>query len=87
LIVREKRSKIISILRFGEIASVGIFRFSNNKSFKIWESVIQRHLLKYAQQVARQSGNTLQAAGTLRATSNIEQTATQKAGLSGLTVQ
>jgi len=82
-----KDQKNISILRFGEIASVGIFRFSNYKSFKIWKSVLQKHLLRYAEQVARQSGNPLQAAGTLRAISDIEQTTTQKAGLSGLTVQ
>lgn len=61
--------------------------FPQINSVKRWEPVVQRYLLKYVQQVANQSGDSLQAAGTLRALNDNEQTATQKAGPSGLIVQ
>ena len=48
---------------------------------------MQRHMFQYTQQVASHSGDPLQAAVTVRARNNTEQTATQKAGPSGLTVQ
>jgi hypothetical protein len=61
----------------------GIF----DKKVKHWEFVVQRYMVKYAQKVASHSGDPQQAAGTLRAHGDTEQTATQKAGPSGLLVQ
>ena len=61
----------------------GIF----DKEVKHWEFVVQRYMIKYAQKVASHSGDFHQAAGTLRAHGDTEQTATQKAGPSGLLVQ
>jgi len=54
---------------------------------KHWEFVVQRYMIKYAQKFASHSGDPHQAAGTLRAHGGTEQTATQKAGPSGLIVQ
>ena len=48
---------------------------------------MQRYMIKYTQKVASLSGDPHQAAGTLRAHGDTEQTATQKAGPSGLIVQ
>jgi hypothetical protein len=48
---------------------------------------LYRDLLKHAQQVASQSGDPFQAAVTIRAYSDTEQTATQKTGPSGLRMQ
>ena len=61
----------------------GIF----DKNVKNWVFVAQRYMIKYTQKVSSHSGDPHQAAGTLRAHSNTEQTATQKAGPSGLLVQ
>jgi hypothetical protein len=61
--------------------------FPQINSVKLWEHVLQRHLLKYPQQIASHSVDPLQKAGTLRARTDTEQTATQKAGPSDLTVQ
>ena len=61
----------------------GIF----DKKVKHWEFVVQRYMTKYAQKAASHSGDPHQAAGTLRAHGDTEQTATQKAGPSGLLVQ
>jgi len=44
-------------------------------------------MIKYAQKVASHSDDPHQAAGTLRAHGDTEQTATQKVGPSGLLVQ
>jgi Mg-chelatase subunit ChlD len=54
---------------------------------KHWEFVAQIYVIKHAQKVASHSGDRHQLAGTLRARGDNEQTATQKAGPSGLLVQ
>jgi hypothetical protein len=59
----------------------------HKKSIKCRNSVVQRHLLKFSQQVASQSNEPPQRAGISRKPRDVEHSTSQTAKPSGLTVQ
>jgi hypothetical protein len=59
----------------------------HTKSIKGRDSIVQRHLLKFAQQGASQSGEPPQGAGIPSKPRDVEHSASQTAEPSGLTVQ